>query len=401
MKRTISTSLLILTALAPGALIAQPQYIAYDLGVPNGLCYAFGVNDAGTVVGYLNTNNGPSRAFSYCNGQLTVLGTLGGDTSVAFGVNNAGTIVGYSTLSDGNTHAFSYSHGQMTDIGTLGGSFSRADAINSAGTIVGTSSTSAGDYRAFSYSQGVMNSLGTLGGLSWAHAINSVGIIVGLSYLDGSGLPRAFRYSGGVMGDLGALDGSYSEAFGISDAGTIVGGSSSSSGYSHAFVCQNGTMTDLGTLGGNYSAAAAINNTETIAGTSDPSPLEMGHVVTFRDGRTTDLHPYLSAVGMGTPSRATAISDNGNIAGWAGGADGHWHAFLLRPFRLSISPSGSGVVLSWLTNTTVPFSLFETTNLVDGQWVAVTNAETVINDQKQVVISGPLVGSRYYRLQSQ
>jgi probable HAF family extracellular repeat protein len=62
-----------------------------------------------------------------------------------------------------------------------------------------------------------------------------------------------------TLTDLGSLDGRSAEAYGINDAGQVVGVSSSSAG-SRAFLSQDGGLTDLGVLpGGTFSAANAIN----------------------------------------------------------------------------------------------------------------------------------------------
>jgi len=74
------------------------------------------------------------------------LGTLGeslwGESS-AFGINGAGQVVGYSDTDSGARHAFLYQDGQMTDLNTLippdsGWRLSEAQDINDKGRIVGT-----------------------------------------------------------------------------------------------------------------------------------------------------------------------------------------------------------------------------------------------------------------------
>jgi probable HAF family extracellular repeat protein len=82
---------------------------------------------------------------------MTNLGTLGGADSAAYGINDAGQIVGSSGILGGPvTHAFFRStDGTMTDLGVLAGYTSSAQAINNALQIVGASTSSAGPSHAF------------------------------------------------------------------------------------------------------------------------------------------------------------------------------------------------------------------------------------------------------------
>lgn len=233
----------------------QAGYIITDLGVlPGGVSStAYGINDAGAVVGSTSFSGGAGqRAFVYAGGVMNDLGTLPGDTtSVAIDINDAGQVVGVS--SNGSVaSAFLYTPGSgFTNLGALpGGATSRAEGINDAGQVVGGATTGSAQH-AFLYSGGVMTDLGTLPGdvSSVANDINDAGQIVGAS--TGSST-HAFLYSPGTgMMDLGTLTGSgVSVANALNNSGDVVGYSSSASGPAHAFLYSGGVMTDLGTLAG-------------------------------------------------------------------------------------------------------------------------------------------------------
>lgn len=230
------------------------------------------LNDRGQVAGFTAIADGRHAAVFTVGGGVDVLGTLGGHTSVAYGINNAGQVTGTSYTGAGTTlHAFLFSGGAMQDLGTLGGSMAIAYAINAAGQVAGTSYNGSQVQRAFLQEAGTWQDLGVLGDplsslTSGAADINAAGQVVGTSRTAGSRL-HAFLYSGGTMQDLGTLGGARSNAYGINDAGLVVGSSATSATTAyHAFLYSGGTMDDLGTAGGTESFAYDISGGTQVVG---------------------------------------------------------------------------------------------------------------------------------------
>lgn len=159
----------------------------------------------------------------------------------------------------------------LRDLGTLPGGYrSSATAINSAGVVAGVSFShgSTSDVATAYRWAGSMFSLGTLGGTdSIAYGINASGQIVGGSdLLPPSPSTDAFFYSAGVMTDMGTFGGTETGAWGINKLGHATGSSVTTSGYPNAFLYVGGVLQNLGTLpGGSESFGAAINDADQLS----------------------------------------------------------------------------------------------------------------------------------------
>ena len=301
-----------------------PTYTVVDLGTLGGEpSDALGVNDAGEVVGQSSTAGRSTHAFAYVAGRMVDLDPGTGNASQAVGINNSGEVV-VTGGSGRNEQGLVYRDGKWRSLGVP----SRANAVNDAGDVVGGGVNGTTLFM----HDGTQLVLGALPGqtTSAAYAINNADEAAGYS---GS---HAVLFRNRQVIDLGTLGGSASIAYGINDAGTVVGESrytASSSNGTHAFVSRNGQMTDLGALApGGLTHADDINNRGEIVGTASLGAGISADLHAFYSEGTSivDLNSLISCGGC-VVTMATAINDKGQIVG--GGC--HQRA----PSRLSAQPS--------------------------------------------------------------
>lgn len=285
-------------AACPISSSAQVMYTIVDLGSPPSTTFVagFGINSNGQIAARtLGTPDG--KAYRLNPGQMmgdpgTDLGTLG-FVAAAFGINSIGQVTGVSNQSGTSSglRAFRTSAtGLISDPGTNlgvlpGADFSWGYAINATGQVTGQSGLLGVSQRVFrTTSNGTLNDAGSDIGVlpsfpsGTGRAINLFGQVAG--YCSDGSIQRAFRTS--PMGrvddigtDLGTLGGSSSSAYGMNDAGQVVGSSNpAGSSALHAFrtsatgrISDSGT--DLGALPGFTSSVAfAINNSGIVVGQS-------------------------------------------------------------------------------------------------------------------------------------
>lgn len=234
--------------------------------------HAFDVNSTGQVVAAsYDLGEMQSHGLMWQNGATTNLGDI-----APRGLNDAGTVVGYVSVMESGfgwvDHAALWQTGTLFDLGTLGGHFSYGYAVDNSERVVGMSFNAAGAPRAALWMAGVPYDLGTLGGAkSHAYDINDAGDVVGVADT-AAGSSHAFLFTvdgaGNVTSrtDIGVLGGDNAAAYAVNASGAVVGTSSD-----NAFLWNAGGLTDLNTLvptgsGWELRTAWAINDQGQIAG---------------------------------------------------------------------------------------------------------------------------------------
>jgi probable HAF family extracellular repeat protein len=226
--------------------------------LPQGF-FGAALNDAGLVAGsYHGTSQNRAALFDPARGLID-LGTFpGGDTTLAYGINNAGQVVGEANNDIGQLRAFRWSAATgLVDLGALGGAAilpSTGLAINGAGQVTGYSARADFSRHAFIHTPASglvdIDTLASVRSLGWA--INDAGHVTGEVILAETSAQHAFLYkpetdmvalvSPGVAASVG---------YGINAQDHIVGHMlrSLSGGEGLAFLYDGGpSFIDLNTL---------------------------------------------------------------------------------------------------------------------------------------------------------
>jgi probable HAF family extracellular repeat protein len=220
-------------AIEQGFLFSGSTYTNLQVPVP-GYSYdqtwASGINNSGQIVGYYQPSQFSSAysGFVLNQGAYTTLTVPGRSSTQAIGINNLGQIIGNA---DG--HAFLYSGGNYTTLNVSG----QVTGINDAGQIVGTNGT-----HGFLLSGGSLTTLNVPGAYSTAATgINNLGQIVGYYQTSANSLTQSFLLSNGAYTTLNVpnlvLTSTFAE--GINDRGDIVGYVTTGTGFDFGFLANS------------------------------------------------------------------------------------------------------------------------------------------------------------------
>jgi probable HAF family extracellular repeat protein len=359
-KRLIATAFLVgIGGLTSFAASAASQYTIIDLGTlgtyyshwgEDNESWGLGVNNAGQVTGGSTSSSG-NRAFLWnVLDGMTDLGILAegyyGGHSEGAGINNSGQVTGYSTT-EGPENAVLWNGSTMSSLGALSpDGYSRGSAINDVGQVTGSS-----DSHAFLWdATNGMTDLGDLGrGYSDGYSINNSGQVAGGSQT-AEGYNHAFLWDDtNGMTDLGTLDG-HSESYGyvVNNSGQVTGWSSGYNGdwITHAFLWdETNGMTDLGDLGGSYSDGYGISDLGQVVGYSYDADGNSRAFLWDATSGMLDLNDLVTDLtGWTSLEYATAISDNGNyIVAQGTNADGYNSSFLLTAVASDIGTPDNNV----------------------------------------------------------
>ena len=270
---------------------------------------AFGINDAGVIVGQGDVDSHHQRGWSFDGATYTTIDDGGAQDTGARAITDSGLIIGdYSPTRSTPRYGFIDDNGAFTQVASDSTYPStNANGINDAGIIVGNDYLHAGArYTGYIYDNGAFtyfNAPGTLNanGDTWANDINNLGQIVG-SFNPNASVQsgyQGFLYENGTfttIADPLAAFGTYAQ--GINDAGQIVGYYIDSGHIDHGFVYYDGVFTTIDDpLGVNGTAVTGINN--------------LGQVVGYYKDAGGAYHGFEASIPNNTTAEDTALTING------------------------------------------------------------------------------------------
>jgi probable HAF family extracellular repeat protein len=269
MKTLLRFFLSFATVLCSPAFADQFKFFAIT---PPGSTFtqAFGINDAGQIVGDYNDADGVEHGFLDADGSFINIDEPGASATNPLGVNDAGQIVG-GILFGG----FVYRAGSFTDVSCC------PQGINNAGQLVGSFADSSFAIHGFLDTGGSRTTIDVPGASSTvASGINDADYIVGNYTVGSSSAKNGFLDIGGIFTTINVPGAVSTEALGINNAGQIVGIYTDASGNQHGFLYTGAKFITIDAPGAESTYVAGINNVGEIVGYYTESGIDHGFVAT-------------------------------------------------------------------------------------------------------------------------
>jgi probable HAF family extracellular repeat protein len=276
-----------------------------------GATFAFGINDAGQIVGFYQDSLSHQHGFLYSGATYTAIDDpLGTNGTVATAINNAGRIVGNYSDSSFANHGFFFNGAfdTLDDPSAADGPGTFATGVNDLGWIVGF-------YNFQEFEFGFL----TGDGIHYTHiedpldkgGFNGGSVVRGTSYNPAKGLIyNVGGYFDGPLKEHGFFNdffsntyvtiddplGTRTEAEGVNSAGQIVGWYQDSLSHQHGFLYSGGTYTTIDDpLGTNGTVATGINNS--------------GQIVGYYTDSNGTAHGFLRTIAPNPPPPAGTTAD--------------------------------------------------------------------------------------------
>jgi len=339
------------------AVLPPPQYQIFDIGVvlmADTASQGFGVSAGGIGVGR-SVRTGAAQAFSWtpASGIVGLPNLSTRPFCVSNAANDNGIIVGTcaTTLFGSSRLPVIWQGGMVAQLPLPAGeTLGEAYDVNSSGVAVGSISSGSLQRGAiFSGTTATVITQTTAGGsfFTTAFGINDSGRVIGIG-IDPMNAARnvgmVYDIGSGSATEVGAIAGTNGAiAFGISNAGHVVGSTMMNQGSGLPFIwTQAGGMVAIPLATGTTQGSARAANSSGWAVGIDSSAFAIPFLY---DGAATyrlaDLIPAGTGwdLSMNTSSSALGISDSGVIVG-TGVFNGLTHAYAMVPAAVNISISG-------------------------------------------------------------
>lgn len=234
-------------------------------------CHAYGVNDAGNVVGdSQETKYGAFKPALWSHDHYDEPKRLQDAAGTAWSINNRGIMAG-RVMIEGRWRAMLWNTEPIQLTGESADCPAQANAVSDSGVAVGSSLIKAdggfgigadfGSHAALTWMNGRVTRLPDCGN-GEAKAVNGRGVVVGY-YVDESRTYRACVWDHGNRTDIETPSKSWTYAYGINDAGDVVGTVNHHNGPMLACLWRNGQLIEVSKLTDNKCKAGvayAINN---------------------------------------------------------------------------------------------------------------------------------------------